>query len=86
MASAAMLTTIVAIPATSMLKARLGSNAKGHVWGQSSGNFDLDHAALRPLGQFRGRRKLSYSLSGVWRDPPKDPIDPSQTWSNLGWL
>jgi hypothetical protein len=37
---------IVAIPATSMLKTRLGSNAMRHRWRQSGGGVDLDHARL----------------------------------------
>jgi hypothetical protein len=40
----------VAIPATSMLKARLGSNAMRHFWWQSSDGVDLDQKLrLRPF-------------------------------------
>jgi len=48
--SAATLRTMVAIPATSILKARLGSIAMGHFWRQSSCSVDLDHGLLMRRG------------------------------------
>jgi hypothetical protein len=53
-ASTAKLRTIIAIAATSMLKARLGSNAMRHRWRQSSGGVDLDHTAFGSLKRFPG--------------------------------
>jgi hypothetical protein len=45
---AATLKTIVAIPTTWMLKARLGSNAMRHRWRQSSDSLDLPQARSQP--------------------------------------
>jgi hypothetical protein len=48
-ASAATLRTTVAIPTTSMLKARLGLNDMRHRWRQSGGSsIDLDHVCGHP--------------------------------------
>ena len=56
----------VAIPATSMLKTHLGSNAMRHRWRQSSGSIDLDHSAFGSLKRFPGGG--CPIAPGVWRD------------------
>jgi len=84
----------MAIPAASMLKARLGSNAMGHFWWQSSGSVDLDHVRRPvascipsewPLPQQRQRvEEAPYNaLSSVIGTRPRGRSPPPIAWPNL---